>query len=138
MLARIRKSQDSEAGFTLIELLVVIIIIGILAAIAIPTFLNQRKKGWLSAVKSDVANAIIAEESYATDNNGSYVTVAAAGTAGGPLKLQGFNPTQDVTVSTTGVGTPPTAFTISATHAKLSGCTVTYDSATGVTASSGC
>jgi type IV pilus assembly protein PilA len=135
MLGCIRKSQDSEAGFTLIELLVVIIIIGILAAIAIPTFLNQRKKGWLSAVKSDVANAIIAEESYATEFNGSYATVPDAGT--GVLRTQGFNPTQDVTVATT-AGSPATSFTLSGTHAKLPGCTVTYDSASGTTASSGC
>ena len=58
MLARIRKAQEErEGGFTLIELLVVIIIIGILAAIAIPVFLNQRKKGYDAAMKSDVRNA---------------------------------------------------------------------------------
>jgi type IV pilus assembly protein PilA len=66
MLARIRKSKEAE-GFTLIELLVVIIIIGILAAIAIPVFLNQRKKGWDSAVKSDLRNAATAQETYNTD-----------------------------------------------------------------------
>ncbi len=68
MLARIRKAaEEREGGFTLIELLVVIIIIGILAAIAIPVVLNQRKKGYDAQVKSDLRNAATAEETYLTD-----------------------------------------------------------------------
>ena len=77
MLARIRKSQEEhDGGFTLIELLVVIIIIGILAAIAIPVFLNQRKKGWDSAVKSDLKNAATAQETYMTETSHYTATVA--------------------------------------------------------------
>src|SRR4051812_39392339 len=70
MLARIRKAaEEREGGFTLIELLVVIIIIGILAAIAIPVFLNQRQKGYDAQAKSDLRNAATAEETYMTDAN---------------------------------------------------------------------
>ena len=78
MLSRIRKAMDErEEGFTLIELLVVMIIIGILAAIAIPVFLNQRKSGYDAGTKSDVKNAATAEETYYTDN-GSYTTTNAS------------------------------------------------------------
>jgi type IV pilus assembly protein PilA len=67
MLEKLRKERGEE-GFTLIELLVVIIIIGILAAIAIPVFLNQRQKGWEAAVQSDLRNAATAQETYLTEN----------------------------------------------------------------------
>jgi prepilin-type N-terminal cleavage/methylation domain-containing protein len=68
MLARIRKAmEEREGGFTLIELLVVIIIIGILAAIAIPVFLNQRKKGYEASMKSDLRTVANEMETYFTD-----------------------------------------------------------------------
>lgn len=75
MLKRLQKSLDEkDEGFTLIELLVVIVIIGILAAIAIPLFLNQRDKADESAAKSDMKNAATQIETYYVDNN-TYVGV---------------------------------------------------------------
>jgi type IV pilus assembly protein PilA len=83
MLARLRKAQEEhDGGFTLIELLVVIIIIGILAAIAIPVFLKQRQKGYDAGVKSDLRNAATAEETWLTDNNVYTTTEADLITAG--------------------------------------------------------
>src|SRR3954453_22608033 len=72
MFEKIRNRAEDEQGFTLIELLVVILIIGILAAIAIPSFLNQRGKGNDASSKSQVRTAQTALETYATDNSGSY------------------------------------------------------------------
>lgn len=59
--------ERKESGFTLIELLVVILIIAILAAIAIPVFLNQRKKGWAAQQESAVKNMATAQESHLAD-----------------------------------------------------------------------
>ena len=95
MLARLRKSmEEKDQGFTLIELLVVIIIIGILAAIAIPVFLNQRKKGWDAQAKADLKNMATAQETYLTDN-GTYVAVADVSVAGNALANAGFKKSAD-------------------------------------------
>jgi type IV pilus assembly protein PilA len=81
MFSAIKKHRDKRSegdeGFTLIELLVVIIIIGILAAIAIPVFLNQRQKGWDSAVQADLRNAATAQETVFTETS-AYTTDEAA------------------------------------------------------------
>jgi type IV pilus assembly protein PilA len=87
MFARIRKAQENEGGFTLIELLVVMIIIGILAAIAIPAFLSQKNKGYEASEKSDL-RSIATEISTQLVDQPTAVTV----TAGNATSTSGAGP----------------------------------------------
>ena len=127
MLAKLRRRAEEEEGFTLIELLVVILIIGILAAIAIPAFLNQRGKAYDASAKSQVRTAQTAMETFATDNNGSYVGATAS-------SLQAIEPTLNDTGSSTlqaPSGLSATGYTISSVAANT-GDTFTITDSNGV------
>lgn len=100
--------QNCRRGFTLIELLIVVVIIGILAAIAIPKFSNTKEKAYIASMKSDLRNLVTAEESYFADNNSTYAaSVSALGTS--------FHASSGVTLT---IGTvTSTGWSASASHA---------------------
>ena len=102
----------AKKGFTLIELLIVVVIIGILAAIAIPKFANTKEKAYLASMKADLRNLATYEESFAADSAGVYF----GGTAVGTTALQGFLPSQNVTVTATAVAGPPATWSAAAKH----------------------
>jgi prepilin-type N-terminal cleavage/methylation domain-containing protein len=73
--------RSNTKGFTLIELLIVVVIIGILAAIAIPKFANTKEKAYIASMKSDLRNLVTAQEAYFSDNNSTYAgSTTAMGT----------------------------------------------------------
>lgn len=112
-----------EGGFTLIELLVVIAIIGILAAVAIPQFAAYRKRGFESAVKSDIKNVATASEAYFVTGN-TYKPCTACTSA----DLTGYNKTAEVAVDS---GGGASTFMLTATHANCGAASWTFLSSTG-------
>jgi prepilin-type N-terminal cleavage/methylation domain-containing protein len=107
---------QNKKGFTLIELLIVVVIIGILAAIAIPKFANTKEKAYVASMKADLRNLATYEESFAADSAGVYFS----GTASGTTSLQGFLPSGNVTVTATADAGPPATWTAAASHTLTS------------------
>jgi len=97
-----------KKGFTLIELLIVVVIIGILAAIAIPKFVDTKNKAYIATMKSDLRNFATHEEGYAADSAGAYFSGNGA--------AEGFIPSPNVSVTATAAANPNT-WTATARHA---------------------
>ena len=106
--------KSNKKGFTLIELLIVVVIIGILAAIAIPKFANTKEKAYLAAMKSDLRNLVTAEEAYFSEG-ALYGDVTAVGGSAATGDLAG---TYSTSTGVTVTATPDAgiSFTATATH----------------------
>jgi type IV pilus assembly protein PilA len=116
---KVRRSGDygfTDLGFTLVEMITVMVIIGMLAAIAIPLFLNQRATAYQSQIQSDLHNAATAEESYALHHDGAYLT-AGSGT---DLSDEGFRGTDGIAIALS-APTSGTGYCLTADAAALAG-----------------
>ncbi len=100
---------SARKGFTLIELLIVVVIIGILAAIAIPKFANTKSKAYITAMKSDLRNMVTAEEAFFSDSS-KYST-----------SLTAINFKQSTGVNTPTIATGAGYWTATVTHSQLAG-----------------
>ena len=131
MLQRLRTRAQDEEGFTLIELLVVILIIGILAAIALPTFLGQREKAQDGSAKSDARTLVSHMESCFTDNQTYVGCTAKLTSANTGLKIgTGSGEVQVVSESAT-------AYKVTALSANGRDFTIDHDTASGNTRTCG-
>jgi type IV pilus assembly protein PilA len=135
------RPTTNRRGFTLVELLVVVLVIGILAAIAIPRYMQSKDKAYVATMIADLHNAAIYEEQYASENHAQYFS----GTATADVPIEGFRASKDVTVTLTAtniLGSRISEFTAVAKHTQsnescelrsgIIACTSGEDQASGI------
>ena len=138
---RSTRRTSSRPGFMLVELLMVAVVIGILAAIAIPRYAGSKDKAFVAAMMADLHSAAIYEEQYASENHAQYFS----GTATADLPVEGFRASKGVTVTLTAVnimGSRISEWTAIARHSQsqescelkggLIACTTGEDLTTGI------
>jgi type IV pilus assembly protein PilA len=135
MLSKLRRRAEDEKGFTLIELLVVILIIGILAAIAIPSFLNQTSKAKDASAKELARSSQTAAETYATDHSGSYtgMNTTALNQIEPTIPLTSASNTRAYLSNVTVTGTGGTGYSVTTTSVNGNTFTITRDAQGNVT-----
>jgi prepilin-type N-terminal cleavage/methylation domain-containing protein len=107
----------TRRGFTLVEVAVVMLVIGILAAIAIPRYSGSKDKAYLAAMKADLVSASIYEEQYAAENHGQYFS----GVATSDTPVQGYRASKEITVTLVAaniLGSQLSEWTATAKHAQ--------------------
>ena len=110
-MLKIFRKKEGEKGFTLIELMIVIAIIGILAAIAIPQFIQYRKKGYVATINADVKNAYTAANAYMVNNPTASVSTLA--------QLQSAGYTESFGITTTITMTDQSDFTVTSSNTAV-------------------